>query len=257
MNYSEKIAKRILQAILPGASVVYRQTQSHGEYDFDLRYNDGTDAAVEVTSAVDEVLMNTVGAIRGKRAGGSVLKAVICQKSWVVFPTKGASIKTIRANIDRELATLEQEGIDRFYCVSKFASVQKVCCSLQITGGGAIRSEGEPTIRIAYPIGGGAVGPSVATKAGESEAWKQDNRRKLEAAKTTERHLVVYIDVSNGLAWTALTNFAPPSSSPNLPPEITTLWLIGHSEKKDECIVWSASANQTWRSITVTCESGA
>jgi hypothetical protein len=68
MNYSEKIAKRILEAILPGASLEYRQTQSHGEYDFDLHYGDGSKAAVEVTAAMDETLMKTLSTAKEQAA---------------------------------------------------------------------------------------------------------------------------------------------------------------------------------------------
>jgi hypothetical protein len=253
MNYSEKISKRVLEAILPGAILRYRPTQSHGEYDFDLQYKDGSQAAVEVTAALDETLMKTVGAIHGKRAGGPTIRAKVCKRTWIIFPTKGASIRRIRADADFYLATLEQEGIDRFYCVSRSLSVQKACCHLEITGGGVVSSDCEPTICIAGPIGGGAVGPSLAIEAGEREALKQDNRRKLGAARTTERHLVVYIDGSNGLAWTALTSFEPPAIPPKIPVEITNLWLIGQGDNRNEFVVWRSGATEAWQSIRVQC----
>jgi hypothetical protein len=253
MNYSEKISKRVLEAILPGAILNYRPTQSHGEYDFDLHYEDGSEAAVEVTAALDETLMKTVGAIHSKRAGGSTIRAKVCKRSWIIFPTKGASIRRIRTDADFSLAGLEQEGIDRFYCVSRFPSVQKACCHLEIIGGGVVSSDCQPTICIAGPIGGGAVGPSLAIEAGEREAVKPDNCRKLGAAQTPERHLVVYIDGSNGLAWTALTSFAPPATLPKIPDEITNLWLIGQGDRRNEFVVWRAGTTETWQSIKVQC----
>jgi hypothetical protein len=231
----------------------YRQTQSHGEYDFDLHYGDGSKAAVEVTAAMDETLMKTVGAIHSKRAGGSTIQAKVCKKSWIIFTTKGSSIRRIRTDADFYLAELEKEGIDRFFCVSSSSSVQKACCYLQITGGGVISSDGNPTIHIAGPGGGGAVGPSLAIEAGERETLKKDNRRKLGAAQTAERHLVVYIDGGNGLAWTALTSFEPPSILPKLPEEITNLWLVGHGERKDEFVLWRAGTSETWQSMRVQC----
>jgi hypothetical protein len=60
MNYSEAIAKRVLEAILPGANLEYQPVQSNGEYDFNLRYDDGSFAAVEVTAAVDKTLTETI-----------------------------------------------------------------------------------------------------------------------------------------------------------------------------------------------------
>ncbi len=253
MNYSEAIAKRVLEAILPGARLEYQSVQSDGEYDFDLLYSDGTIATVEITAAVDEALEETIAAVRSKKKGGSVIKATACRKSWLIFPAKGASINTIRTAADGYLAKLEYEGIDRFYCVSTSPSVQNICCHLQITGGGVISSEAEPTIQVAFPIGGGAVGATTATKTAEKEAWKPDNRKKLGAAKTTERHLVVYIDARNGLPWTALTSFGPPSALPEIPEEITNLWLIGHSGNENEFVAWYASTNEIWRSTRVIC----
>jgi hypothetical protein len=110
-------------------------------------------------------------------------------------------------------------------------------------------------IRIALPSGGGAVGASVAIEAGEKEAWKQDNRKKLGAARTSERHLVVYIDPMNGLPWVALTDFEPPSALPNLPEEITHIWLVGHAEEKDKFVAWRANTNESWNSLrlSTTC----
>lgn len=253
MNYSEAVSKRVLEAILPGATLVYRSAQANGEYDFDLRYSDGTVAAVEVTAAVDQTLTETIAAVRSKKKGGSIIKAAACKKSWLIFPAKGASINTIRAAADGCLAHLEHQGIDRFYCVSTSPSVRNICCQLQVTGGGVISSETEPTIRIAFPIGGGAVGAATATTTGERESWKPDNRKKLGAATTAERHLVVYLDAGNGLPWTALTSFAPPSSAPQIPDEVTHLWLIGPTDIADEFIAWRGDTGAAWQSIRVVC----
>jgi hypothetical protein len=257
MNYSEMISKRVLEAIFPGATLEYRAAQSNGEYDFDLRHSNGTTGAVEVTSAVDEALAQTVAAIRSKKKGGSVITAVDCSKSWLIFPTKSASINSIRTDADSQLAKLEQEGIERFFCGDNSPYVRDICCQLNITGGGVISSDEEPTIRIGFPIGGSAVGATRAIEAGEREAWKRDNRAKLGVAPMAERHLVVYIDASNDLPWTGLTSFAPPSTLPKLPPEITNLWLIGHGEKPNEFVAWYAGSHETWHAARVVSVPGA
>lgn len=54
MDFSEKTAKAVLEAVLPGAKLTHRDQQSDGEYDFDLRYPDGRPAAVEVTRSVNQ-----------------------------------------------------------------------------------------------------------------------------------------------------------------------------------------------------------
>jgi len=118
--------------------------------------------------------------------------------------------------------------------------------------GSVISTGTSPRIFIASPLGGGAVGPSIAIQAVEKEAWKQDNRKNLGAAKTAEHHLVVYIDVMNGLPWVALTDFEPPSTLPNLPEEITCIWLVGHGEEENQFVVWHAKAQEPWRSLRIT-----
>lgn len=40
--YAEKLAQRLLESLIPGARMEYRVLQNCGEYDFDLRYADGT-----------------------------------------------------------------------------------------------------------------------------------------------------------------------------------------------------------------------
>lgn len=258
MNYPEAVSKRVLEAILPGASLDYRAVQSHGEYDFDLRYSDGSIAALEVTASVDRLQAETVAAVLSKKKGGSTFPAIKCRSSWVLFPAKGASINQIREKADDYLARLEVDGVERFFWLERGPqSVDDIRRYLNVTAASVIAAGASPTIRIGLPVGGGAVGSSDAVEAGEREAWKPDNRRKLGAAKTNERHLVVYIDPMTGLPWTALTEFEPPSTPPNLPMEVTTLWLIGHSknlnENANEFVAWRAGANEAWAAIRIVC----
>jgi hypothetical protein len=253
MNYSEAVSKR-----LPGARLDYRPVQSHGEYDFDLRLVDGSTAALEVTASVDQLQAATVAAVLSKKKGGSTLPAVKCQNSWIVFPAKGVSIDRIREKADDYLARLEGDGVERFFWLERGPqSVDDIRRDLNVVGASVIaRGAACPTIKIGLPGGGGAVGSSIAVDAGEREAWKSDNRRKLGAAKTSERHLAVYIDPMTGLPWTALTEFDPPSIPPNLPVEITSLWLIGHSPNIDgnEFIAWHTGIGEGWQKIQVVCQ---
>jgi hypothetical protein len=149
---------------------------------------------------------------------------------------------------------MEQAGIETFFWVSdRDQCVQDICRDLKIVSGSVISTGVSGTIRIASPVGGGAVGPTIATEAGEREAWKPDDRKKFGAARTDEHHLVVYIDTLNGLPWIALTGFEPPFTLPNLPEEITWIWLVSHGEKGNEFVVWNASVKEPWRSTKVVC----
>lgn len=249
MDHAETVAKRVLERILPG-TMEYQVVQSHGEIDFELRYhNRRTTAAVEVTASVDQTQAQTMAAIRDEKKGGSSIPATKCEKSWVIFPAKNARIDKIRASADGYLSRLG--GIEKFFWVrdGHRQGVHEICHDLSVISGWVIPTHESPTIRIACPIGGGAVGPSLAIEAGEREAWKPDNRKKLGAAKTGEHHLVVHIDALNGLPWVALTDFEPPPVLPNLPEEVSDLWLVGQKQEANEFVVWNASTTKHWSSL--------
>jgi hypothetical protein len=172
----------------------------------------------------------------------------------VVFPAKDARINEIRINVDGYLSKVEQSGIEKFFFLRDHDQcVVDLCHDLKIISGSVIPVGGAPKIFIKPPVGGGAVGPSIAIDAGETEAWKEDNRKKLAVVETNERYLVVYIDILNGLPWVALTDFNPPPAPAHLPREITRLWLIGHAKQtENEFVVWHASAKEPWQRILVT-----
>ncbi len=264
MRKTEEIAKRVVEAVLPGTEMKPNLTQSHGECDFNLHYTDGSVAAVEVTESADRFQKAISAEIRNKKKGGSILEAKKCKSSWMIFPMKNAQIPKIREHVDEYLSRLERAGREHFHFLDAFDSrlcrltgvvvfpmpqcVENICYDLNIMSGSVISSRQEvPRIFLAHPVGGGAVGPSVAIEATEREACKRDNTRKLGAAATKERHLVVYVDVMNGLPWVTLTDFEPPSTLPKLAAEITHIWLIGYSgTSKDEFVLWRASTQEPW-----------
>jgi hypothetical protein len=247
MDYAETAAQRVLEAVLPG-KMKYQCEQSHGECDFELRYDNGTIAAVEVTSSQDRTYVETVAALRKR---GNVVPAVKCKQSWMVFPNSDANINKIRAKIDGCLFEVEQMGASEFRWLRGPQCALDLCFDLKINSGSVFPTDGAPQIFISGPGGGGAVGANLAIEAGEKEASKDDNRKKLGASGATEHHLAVYIDVSNGLLWVALTDFQPPTTLPKLPQEITFLWLVGHGRATDEFVIWRAGVKEPWCSRRV------
>jgi len=191
----------------------------------------------------------------------------------MITPLQNANINAIREKAGTYLAALENAGIDEFSAFevdwSKqmkeaglsviFADkvvprcVESICDDLMLQGGGVISSEGVPKIILGYPNYGGAVGADCAIDAGKTEAWKEDNRKKLGAAATDERHLVVFIDVTNGLAWTAPIDCDPPLTLPELPPEIDHMWLLGcfGGGAAKKVIVWRASKTTHWQKTEI------
>lgn len=96
---------------------------------------------------------------------------------------------------------------------------------------------GEPGIHVLPPGNGGGSGPGAVTGAAESEAAKEDNRRKLakgpypEGEQETERpfpaHLFVWISPERVIPLLALADRVPPTPPASVPEEISDLWVAG------------------------------
>ena len=227
--------------------MVYRTDQRRGGHDFDLCYPDGQVSAVEVTSSVDDVGERTNAAILDKRKGGSAIKTKLCKKDWYIRSVSGANINKIRARVDEYLAAVESAGIETFFGPTDWhPSVERIYRDLSVVSGSVIPWKDPGYIRMAPPGGGSALNASTAIRAAEREARKEDNRKKLGAAGTHERHLVVYVYVTNYLPWCALVDFEPPPDLPGLPSEITDIWLCSETRSEHQYAVWRASDFSPW-----------
>jgi hypothetical protein len=260
VDHAESIAKRLLEAILIGARMEYRLSQSQGQHDFDLHHPDGTVSAVEVTSAVNKTVVETNASIRDPKKDGPMVKTRLCKKDWLVHPASTANINLIRSRVDEYLAAIESAAIERFYAPADLRnpSVERIYLDLGVVAGSVFPYWKEPgQIGIEFPGGGGPLNPRAATDAAEREAFKSDNRRKLGAAGTNGRHLVVYVYVTNYLPWCALCDLDPPPDLPRLPPEITDLWLLSETGSEHEYVVWHGSASLRWHSRRLLVRGGA
>jgi hypothetical protein len=243
-KHPENVAKKVLEMAIPGASMDFRAEQSHGEYDFDLRYPNGEVAAVEVTSSRDQASTKICKKIF-ERNGGSEIEAVCCKKNWWITPS--AMPKNFRKDVDKYLAALEDAGIDSFFepdCLKNNTpkEVFAIYRDLNVFSARSVPTSGAAVIRISAVLGGGAVGQASPTRAAEREIGP--NKDKLGKATTKERHLVVYVDQLNGSPWIGMTSSEPPNGFPNLPTEITHLWLI--AQIRDRYVVWLGTSTQPW-----------
>jgi len=251
MNHSERIAKAVIETILVGAQMQYRRDQSKGQHDFDLQYTTGIIAAVEVTASVDETMEQTIAAISNERRGDFFVSAERCQNDWLVHPLSGANINRIRNQVDKYLAAIEAEGRRQFFVytdVDTSPGVARIWSDLQIESGKIVKWKDSPCIGIDYPAQGGPVSVEDIQRAIEAEANKEDNRRKLAAAGTDERHLFVYVD-SYSLPWTALVNGNLPEQAPYLPDEITHVLAATQTRSPDEYVVWRAERAKRWQDL--------
>jgi hypothetical protein len=249
MNLSERVAKAVVEHILTGSAMYYRSDQSSGEYDFDLRYPDGTLVRLEVTMSANQQMKWSAAKLTDERKGGHVVKAVACRNGWLVHPLPDANINLIREKVDVYLAKVEAAGLTRFFAWTdalESEPVERILRELKIEAGCVFTWKGTRRICIALPGQGGMVTSDHVQRAVESEASKADNRRKLGAGTQSERHLFIYVDPLHYLPWVALVNEEPPAKPPPLPAEISHIWVATITRSQNEYIVWRAARDKRW-----------
>jgi hypothetical protein len=224
----------------------YRPDQSRGEYDYDLRYSDGTIAAVEVTASRDQAVEETMAAIFKKDFFIPRKKSI---NDWLVHPVAGARINRIWSQVDEYLAAIEAAGLNRFFVNYDYDSppVASIYNDLKIEWGNITDTKGKHVV--AYPVQGkGLVLAEDIQQALEAEANKDDNKIKLGKAGTDERHLFVYVDPYS-LAWDALVDGVVPEQASSLPSEITHVWAVTRTRLASEFMVWRAKGSQGWQNL--------
>ena len=114
-------------------------------------------------------------------------------------------MKTAHEVLPQLLAELEEHGVAEFRWLADPLElavdpvVRSTYAALDDVGvdhaHAVLSKEGGGFSLVVHKLGG-FVGAVDVVKAVETEAWKQDNRRKLAAMETDERHLFVWIDLS-------------------------------------------------------------
>jgi hypothetical protein len=260
MNRTERIAKVVIEHMIPGSSMRDRTEEPGGVHDFDLRYPDGTIAAVEVTASTNQEINDTVAAIESKRRGGRFLNARMCRNGWIVHPLADASINRLRTDLDAYLARIEAAGLTEFFSwtdASDCEAVSVILRDLRIEAGSVFAWKGDRQIGIADPGQGGEIAPQHVQRAVEVEAKKRDNQKKLSRSGAIETHLFVYVDSRNYLPWVSLISGPPPVEPPQLPPEIARVWAVARTRTPDEYIVWRADRCSGWMAEAPTVIPGA
>ena len=248
MDKSEAAAKSIVENLIPDAKMHYRESQSLGEHDFDLEYPTGTRVPLEVTVSTDEADEATRAAILHSRRGGPFVPRIHCAHDWYVHPRRQANINKIRAHVDSCLAAIEAEGRARFNAFIDAAQSPAIFAILQELGieYGSVVSWKSPRIGIATPGDGGLVDSALVNEVVETEALKMDNKRKLSAAAGAEKHLFVYVARTRHVIWVAVRDEAPPAVGPQLPPEITHVWVATWAGGDAWHTVWHTQRDFPW-----------
>ena len=246
-DHAETVASCLIEAVLVGTRMKKIRPERLRTHDFDLLDPNGhIIAAVEVTVSLDKTVKETIIPIRN----GGPVKTKLCKKDWWIQAEPGADIREIRRNADKYLADVEAAGIERFLGPVDWRkpTVERIFRDLRVYSGSAVVHWKDPGhIWIDLPGAGGRVAASNVVEAVMREA--PNNLKKLAAANTDQRHLVVYLDPANYLPWKSLVDSDPPSESPHLPTEITDIWVITETRSAHEYIAWRTSALSPWQRI--------
>jgi len=251
LDNTEKTAKFLVEAVIPSATLQFREDQSASVADFKLHYANGDCALLEATTSVDRQAIEAIAAIQDSRKNGSFISRKACQYDWIVHPARNAKINKIRANIDKHLERIEASGLKEFSVfmdAASFPVVKRIWLDLKIEAGRVIKWK-SPAIRITLPDSGGKIELKHLIDAVEKEANKADNRKKLKSTDGAESHLFVLIDIRNYMPWVAINDLEPPAEVPALPKEISHIWVAAQTRSNCVYTIWRASKTEAWTRI--------
>lgn len=80
MNFSERLAKVIVEKVIPGATMRFQTSQGAGECDFELEVPDGGIVPLEVTTASDPSVNMQIAATADPRKGGYFVPRELSQR---------------------------------------------------------------------------------------------------------------------------------------------------------------------------------
>lgn len=241
MDLAEEVAKAVVESVLRGSVMDFIEDQSQGSHDFHLTLPDGNVAALEVTTATDQEYRGTAAAIFDPQLGGNPVAIGKCGNVWILDVHKTARIARIRSEVAQYLTAIESAGIQLFApwdSVREHEAVVAIMADLGVVAGAVFPTAGpgRAYLQIAGEPGMADVEQVLAPISVVSQ--KSDNRRKLAATEAAERHLFVFIDDSESDALASLLICHPPTDPPNLPSEITHLWVATYFGKRDQFVYW-------------------
>ena len=244
MNQDEKLACRVVRAAIPEFDLTFNKDQSTSVADFSIIGSDEEVGVLEVTRFTDRAGEE----IRSLLRKDCFMERTVCDSDWLIHLGENAKISNVRKYTDRYLRTIEEAGLDEFFCPihARFEPVRRIWNDLRVEGGSKTQWK-HPGIGMLAPWSGGWADSESIWREVQSEVYKSDNRNKLGQSDGSNRHLFVVIDGLQGPAYSSITFCEPPDQIPDLQPEITHLWLA--AEEGALVYVWLADSDG-WRNLT-------
>ena len=244
MDDVEEMAKRIVKAAMPSLVLQFNVDQSTSKADFLVSENREVVGVLEATRST----IQDQEELRQLIHRNPFLERTQCESDWYIHVGEGSRINELRKRVDHYLREIELSGVERFFSPtdSRIEAVGKIWQDLGVEAGSKIEWK-SPGIGMSGPSSGGCAEMEAVWDAVRPEAYKSDNLQKLSPDFGSQRHLFVLIDGLQGAAYVSIEHCEPPKEAPELPPEITHLWVA--AEKGPIVYVWLADS-EGWRNLT-------
>ena len=244
MNHDEKLAHRVVRAVNPELGLTFNKNQSTSIADFSVFRSDEEVGALEVTRFTDSAGEE----IRSILRKNCFVERTLCKSDWLIHLDDNAKVNKVNKHVDRYLRQIEETGLDDFFgpIHAEHEPVRRIWSDLRVEAGRKTQWK-KSGIGIMAPSSGGRADSESIWRDVRSEVYKSDNRNKLGQSNGSNRHLFVVIDGLQGPAYTSMRFCEPPREIPDLPPEITHLWLA--AEEGTLVYVWLANSDG-WRNLT-------
>jgi hypothetical protein len=246
----EEAARRVVEQVLGTRVVLYDRNIGRSVPDLRVEYTDRPHGYVEVVADESQDWRSLHAALdRGNR----VVEVPGLAYHWWIWPRPDAHVKTLTAGLPGLLRQLDRAGetfghtvgveLDERIARSPFRDTITQLGIHRLVAGKA--ASGDAVARFVLP---GTEGP-VDIDLDRVSSWcaeflrapeRADVRTKLMDTGADERHAFIVVTISTEWpVWHALSEqIYPqlPSTSPDLPDEVTHVWLF--SELRQRCIAW-------------------
>ena len=244
MDYVECLAQRIVEAAMPDVELRFNVNQSSSVADFSITRSGEEIGVLEVTRSTVQAgeesrrLINQNPFIERKHS----------KWDWHIHLGNNAKIKTVRKHADQYLREIELSGMDDFFFPihAQIEPVRKIWKDLCVEAGTKTKWK-HPGIGMSGPSSGGCANSETVWEDVQPVVRKKDNLQKLGQSVGSHRHLFILIDGLQGPAYVSIRRCEPPQNVPDLPPQITHLWLA--AEEGELVYVWFADS-AGWRNLT-------
>lgn len=242
----------ILQILRPEWGVTYVERQSNGECDFVVTIA-GLRAPLEVTRYTSARYRAFHAQLRGKGPLSQAVARAACVSDWIVMPSRSADIRDVRAKVAQYLAAIESEGHTAFDIATEDGAspaVQAIWRDLRVPDGFQVPGD-EGLIHFELPSEHALLSEDQIAEAVREVSRRPDNLRKLSALVAPERHLFVFLDFYSYPVDEAMRANLVPSDPPDLPQDVTHVWLARAVDGGSRHQVWLGSAAEGWCDLGV------